>query len=117
MLISCFSFTEVSKEAGKIMKEGGSLITLTYESTKAIPNYNVMGVCKSALEASVKYLVRDLGKKIRVNAISAGPIKTLAASAIGDAKFLYKWNEDHSFFKRNVDIHDVGNSALYLLVI
>ena len=116
MLISCFSFTEVSKEASKIMNEGGSMLTLTYESTKAIPNYNVMGVCKSALEASVKYLARDLGgKKIRVNAISAGPIKTLAASAIGDAKFLYKWNEDHSFLKRNVDIHDVGNSALYLL--
>ena len=73
-------------------------------------------VCKSALEASVKYLARDLGAKgMRVNAISAGPIKTLAASAIGDAKFLYKWNEDHSFLKRNVDIYDVGNSALYLL--
>ena len=116
MLISCFSFTEVSKEASKIMKKGGSMITLTYESTKAIPNYNVMGVCKSALEASVKYLARDLGSKgIRVNAISAGPIKTLAASAIGDAKFLYKWNENHSFLKRNVDINDVGNSALYLL--
>ena len=116
MLISCFSFTEVAKEASKIMEDGGSMLTLTYESTKAIPNYNVMGVCKSALEASVKYLARDLGnKKIRVNAISAGPIKTLAASAIGDAKFLYKWNEDHSFLKRNVDIHDVGNSALYLL--
>ena len=115
MLISCFSFTEVAKEASKIMKEGGSMLTLTYESTKAIPNYNVMGVCKSALEASVKYLARDLGSKgIRVNAISAGPIKTLAASAIGDAKFLYKWNADHSFLKRNVDIHDVGNSALYL---
>ena len=116
MLISCFSFTEVAKEASKVMKQGGSLLTLTYESTKAIPNYNVMGVCKSALEASVKYLARDLGAKgMRVNAISAGPIKTLAASAIGDAKFLYKWNEDHSFLKRNVDIHDVGNSALYLL--
>ena len=115
MLISCFSFTEVAKEASKIMKEGGSMLTLTYESTKAIPNYNVMGVCKSALEASVKYLARDLGTKgIRINAISAGPIKTLAASAIGDAKFLYKWNADHSFLKRNVDIHDVGNSALYL---
>ena len=115
MLISCFSFTEVAKEASKIMKENGSMLTLTYESTKAIPNYNVMGVCKSALEASVKYLARDLGTKgIRVNAISAGPIKTLAASAIGDAKFLYKWNADHSFLKRNVDIHDVGNSALYL---
>ena len=116
MLLSCFSFTEVAKEASKIMKKGGSMITLTYESNKAIPNYNVMGVCKSALEASVKYLARDLGSKgIRVNAISAGPIKTLAASAIGDAKFLYKWNEDHSFLKRNVDINDVGNSALYLL--
>ena len=116
MLVSCFSFTEIAKEASKIMKKGGSMLTLTYESNKAIPNYNVMGVCKSALEASVKYLARDLGTKgIRVNAISAGPIKTLAASAIGDAKFLYKWNEDHSFLKRNVDIHDVGNSALYLL--
>ncbi len=116
MLISCFSFTEVAREASKIMKKNGSLITLTYESTKAIPNYNVMGVCKSALEASVKYLARDLGARgIRVNAISAGPIKTLAASAIGDAKFLYKWNENHSFLKRNIDIHDVGNSALYLL--
>ena len=116
MVISCFSFTEVAKEASKIMNKGGSMLTLTYESTKTIPNYNVMGVCKSALESSVKYLARDLGEKgIRVNAISAGPIKTLAASAIGDAKFLYKWNEDHSLLKRNVDIHDVGNSALYLL--
>ena len=116
MLISCFSFTEVAREASKIMKKNGSMITLTYESNKAIPNYNVMGVCKSALESSVKYLARDLGARgIRVNAISAGPIKTLAASAIGDAKFLYKWNEDHSFLKRNVDINDVGNSALYLL--
>ena len=116
MLISCFSFTEVAKEASKIMQKGGSLLTLTYESTKVIPNYNVMGVCKSALETSTKYLARDLGEKgIRVNAISAGPIKTLAASAIGDAKFLYKWNEDHSLLKRNVDINDVGNSALYLL--
>ena len=92
MLISCFSFTEVAKEASKLMNKGGSMLTLTYESNKAIPNYNVMGVCKSALESSVKYLARDLGSKgIRVNAISAGPIKTLAASAIGDAKFLYKW--------------------------
>ena len=116
MLISCFSFTEIAQEASKIMKSGSSMITLTYESNKVIPNYNVMGVCKSALEASVKYLARDLGEKgIRVNAISAGPIKTLAASAIGDAKFLYKWNEDHSLLKRNVDIHDIGNSALYLL--
>ena len=116
MLISCFSFTEVAKEASKIMSKNGSMLTLTYESNKAIPNYNVMGVCKSALEASVKYLARDLGtRNIRVNAISAGPIKTLAASAIGDAKFLYKWNEDHSLLKRNVDINDVGSSAVYLL--
>ena len=87
MLISCFSFTEVAKEASKIMNKGASMLTLTYESTKVIPNYNVMGVCKAALETSVKYLARDLGSKgIRVNAISAGPIKTLAASAIGDSK-------------------------------
>ena len=116
MLISCFSFTEVAKEASKIMKKGGSMLTLTYESTKVIPNYNVMGVCKAALESSVKYLSTDLGSKgIRVNAISAGPIKTLSASAIGDAKFLYKWNEDHSPLKRNVDANDVGGAALYLI--
>tara|TARA_Y100001970_G_scaffold202005_1_gene245900 strand:- start:770 stop:1555 length:786 start_codon:yes stop_codon:yes gene_type:complete len=116
MLVSCFSFTEVAKEASKIMKDGSSMLTLSYESTKAIPNYNVMGVCKAALESSVKYIARDLGAKgIRVNAISAGPIKTLAASAIGDAKFLYKWSADHSFLKRNVDTNDVGKSALYLL--
>ena len=116
MLISCFSFTEVAKEASKIMNKNGSLVTLSYEANKAIPNYNVMGVCKAALEPSVKYLARDLGSKgVRVNAISAGPIKTLAASAIGAAKFLYKWNADHSFLKRNVDNMDVGNSALYLL--
>ena len=116
MLISCFSFTEIAKEASKIMNNGGSLLTLTYESSKTIPNYNVMGICKSALEASVKYLAKDLGESnIRVNAISAGPIKTLAASAVGDAKFLYKWSADNSFLKRNVDINDVGKSALYLL--
>ena len=116
MLVSCFSFTEIAKEASKIMKSGSSMLTLTYESTKVIPNYNVMGVCKAALESSVKYIARDLGSKgIRVNAISAGPIKTLAASAIGDAKFLYKWSADHSLLKRNVDIDDVGKSALYLL--
>ena len=116
MLVSCFSFTEIAKEASKIMKNGSSMLTLTYESTKVIPNYNVMGICKAALESSVKYIARDLGSKgIRVNAISAGPIKTLAASAIGDAKFLYKWSADHSFLKRNVDSDDVGKSALYLL--
>tara|TARA_A100001011_G_scaffold254808_1_gene263090 strand:+ start:1414 stop:2199 length:786 start_codon:yes stop_codon:yes gene_type:complete len=116
MLVSCFSFTEIAKEAAKIMDSGSSMLTLTYESTKVVPNYNVMGVCKAALESSVKYIAKDLGPKgIRVNAISAGPIKTLAASAIGDAKFLYKWSADHSFLKRNVDIEDVGKSALYLL--
>ena len=116
MLVSCFSFTEIAKEASQIMKSGSSMLTLTYESNKVVPNYNVMGVCKAALEASVKYIAKDLGSKgIRVNAISAGPIKTLAASAIGDAKFLYKWSADHSLLKRNVDIEDVGKSALYLI--
>ena len=99
------------------MGRGGSLLTLTYAgSERIVPNYNVMGVCKAALESSVKYLSADLGSKgIRVNAISAGPIKTLAASAIGDAKFLYKWNQDHSPLKRNVDSNDVGGAALYLI--
>ena len=117
MVISCFSFTEVAKEASKIMGKGSSLLTLTYAgSERVVPNYNVMGVCKAALESSVKYLSTDLGSKgIRVNAISAGPIKTLSASAIGDAKFLYKWNEDHSPLKRNVDANDVGGAALYLI--
>ena len=117
MIISCFSFTEIAKEASKIMNKGSSLLTLTYAgSERVVPNYNVMGICKAALESSVKYLSTDLGSKgIRVNAISAGPIKTLAASAIGDAKFLYKWNEDHSPLKKNVDINDIGGSALYLI--
>ena len=115
--ISCYSFTESCKYCYDLMNDGGSILTLTYYGAEQVmPHYNVMGVAKSALEASVKYLAVDMGdKNIRVNAISAGPVKTLAASAIGDAKFLYKWNEDHSFLKRNVDIHDVGNSALYLL--
>jgi enoyl-[acyl-carrier protein] reductase I len=117
MVISCFSFTEIAKEASKIMGKGSSLLTLTYAgSERVVPNYNVMGVCKAALESSVKYLSIDLGSKgIRVNAISAGPIKTLSASAIGDAKFLYKWNEDHSPLKRNVNANDVGGAALYLI--
>ena len=117
MVISCFSFTEVAKEASKIMGKGSSLLTLTYAgSERVVPNYNVMGVCKAALESSVKYLSMDLGSKgIRVNAISAGPIKTLSASAIGDAKFLYKWSEDHSPLKRNVDASDVGGADLYLI--
>ena len=116
MLVSCFSFTEIAKEASKIMKSGASLLTLTYESSKVVPNYNVMGVGKAALESSGKYIARGLGSRgIRVKAISAGPIKTLAASAIGDAKFLYKWSADHSLLKRNVNIDDIGKSALYLL--
>ena len=117
MVVSCFSFTEIAKEASKIMEKESSLLTLTYAgSERVVPNYNVMGICKAALESSVKYLATDLGSKgIRVNAISAGPIKTLAAAAIGDAKFLYKWNKDHSPLKRNVDINDVGGSALYLI--
>ena len=117
MDISVYSFTAIAQRAAIMMPDGGSLLTLSYYGAeKVMPHYNVMGLAKSALEASVRYLATDLGKdKIRVNSISAGPIKTLAASAIGDAKFLYKWNEDHSFLKRNVDIHDVGNSALYLL--
>ena len=117
MLVSCFSFTEIAKEASEIMKKGSSLLTLTYAgSERVVPNYNVMGICKAALESSVKYLATDLGAEgIRVNAISAGPIKTLAAAAIGDAKFLYKWNEDHSPLKRNVNINDVGGAALYLI--
>ena len=117
MVISCFSFTEIAKEASTIMGKGSSLLTLTYAgSERVVPNYNVMGVCKAALESSVKYLSIDLGSKgIRVNAISAGPIKTLSASAIGDAKFLYKWNEAHSPLKRNVDANDVGGAALYLI--
>ena len=117
MHISCYSFTEACRLAEPLMNEGGSILTLTYYGAEQVmPHYNVMGVAKAALEASVRYLAVDLGEKnVRVNAISAGPIKTLAASAIGDAKFLYKWNEDHSFLKRNVNIDDVGNSALYLL--
>ena len=101
MLVSCFSFTEIAKEASKIMKSGSSMLTLTYESTKVIPNYNVMGVCKAALESSVKYISRDLGVKgIRVNAISAGPIKTLAASAIGDAKVFIQMEFRPLIFKK-----------------
>ena len=116
--VSSYSFIALAKEAKPLMHErNGSLLTLSYlGSQMTLPNYNVMGLAKASLEASVRYLAVSMGKEgHRVNAISAGPIKTLAASAIGDAKFLYKWNEDHSFLKRNVDIHDVGNSALYLL--
>jgi len=117
MDISCYSFTAVAQRAEKLMPKGGSLVTLTYYGAEQVmPHYNVMGVAKAALEASVKYLAEDLGKKnIRVNAISAGPIKTLAASGIGDFRYILKWNEYNSPLRRNVTQVEVGNSALYLL--
>ena len=115
--VSCFSFTAVAREASKIMNNGGSLLTLSYfGSEKFMPHYNVMGVAKSALEASIKYLAKDLGeKKIRVNALSPGPIKTLAASAIGDFNYILKWNENNSPLKRNITLEDISGSAIYLL--
>ena len=117
MDISVYSFTAVVQRAEKMMKNGGSCLTLTYYGAERVmPHYNVMGVAKAALEASVRYLAEDLGKDgIRVNAISAGPIKTLAASGIGDFRYIMKWNEYNSPLRRNVTIDDVGNSALYLL--
>ncbi|WP_120501133.1 enoyl-ACP reductase FabI [Roseovarius sp. EL26] len=117
MDVSVYSFTAVAQRAEKIMTDGGSMLTLTYYGAEQVmPHYNVMGVAKAALEASVKYLAEDLGKdNIRVNAISAGPIKTLAASGIGDFRYILKWNELNSPLRRNVTIDDVGNSALYLL--
>ena len=117
MDISVYSFTAVVQRAEKMMKNGGSCLTLTYYGAeKVMPHYNVMGVAKAALEASVKYLAEDLGKDgVRVNAISAGPIKTLAASGIGDFRYIMKWNEYNSPLRRNVTIDEVGKSALYLL--
>ena len=117
MDISCYSFTAVAQRAEKMMPNGGAMVTLTYYgSEKVMPHYNVMGVAKAALEASVRYMAEDLGKKqIRVNSISAGPIKTLAASGIGDFRYILKWNEYNSPLRRNVTIEEVGNSALYLL--
>ncbi len=117
MDISVYSFTSVAQRAVPLMKEGGSLLTLTYYGAERVmPHYNVMGVAKAALEASVRYLAADLGAKdIRVNAISAGPIKTLAASGIGDFRYILKWNELNSPLKRNVTIEDVGRSGLFLL--
>ncbi|MBO9464647.1 Enoyl-[acyl-carrier-protein] reductase [NADH] FabI [Pelagimonas phthalicica] len=117
MDISVYSFTAVMQRAEKLMSEGGSALTLTYYGAEQVmPHYNVMGVAKAALEASVKYLAEDLGKDgIRVNAISAGPIKTLAASGIGDFRYIMKWNEYNSPLRRNVTTEDVGKSALYLL--
>ena len=117
MDISVYSFTAVMQRAEKMMSNGGAALTLTYYGAERImPHYNVMGVAKAALEASVRYLAEDLGKDgIRVNAISAGPIKTLAASGIGDFRYIMKWNEYNSPLRRNVTIEDVGGSALYLL--
>ena len=117
MNISVYSFTAVARRARAMMPNGGSLLTLSYYGAeKVIPHYNVMGVAKSALEASVKYLAMDLGpENIRVNAISAGPIKTLAASGIGDFRYILKWNEYNSPLRRNVTIEDVGGAGLYLL--
>ena len=115
--ISCYSFTDVCRRAAPLMNDGGSLLTLTYYGAERVmPHYNVMGVAKAALEASVRYLAVDLGgRAIRVNAISAGPIKTLAASGIGDFRYILKWNELNSPMKKNVTIDQVGGAGLYLL--
>lgn len=117
MNVSCFSFTSVCKWAAPLMKEGGSLVTLTYlGSEKWMPHYNVMGVAKAALEASVRYLAADLGiDNVRVNALSAGPVKTLAASGIGDFRYILKWNQHNAPLRRNVSLEDIGRSGLYLL--
>jgi enoyl-[acyl-carrier protein] reductase I len=117
MAISCYSFTATCRAAAPLMTDGGSVLTLTYAgSERVVPHYNVMGVAKAALEASVRYLAVDLGAdNVRVNAISAGPIRTLAASGIGDFRYILKWNELNAPLKRNVTIDDVGGAALYLL--
>ena len=117
LAISCYSFTAVAQRAEKLMPSGGSMLTLTYYGAeKWMPHYNVMGVAKAALEASVRYLAADLGEKgIRVNAISAGPIKTLAASGIGDFRYILRWNEYNAPLRRTVTIEEVGESAVYLL--
>jgi enoyl-[acyl-carrier protein] reductase I len=116
-LISCYSFTAVAQRAEKLMGGGGALLTLTYYGAeKWMPHYNVMGVAKAALEASVRYLAADLGpQNIRVNAISAGPIKTLAASGIGDFRYILKWNEYNAPLRRTVTIEEVGETAAYLV--
>ena len=115
--ISCFSFTTIAQRAAALMPNGGSLVTLTYSGAERVmPNYNVMGVAKAALEASVKYLAVDLGADgIRVNAISAGPMRTLAGSAVGGARQVYKWNEEYSPLRNNTKLEDVGGAGLYLL--
>ena len=113
--ISCYSFTAVAQRAEKLMTDGGSMVTLTYlGAERVVPHYNVMGVAKAALEASVRYMAKDLGKdRIRVNGVSAGPIRTLAASGIGDFRYILKWNEYNSPLRRNVTIDEVGNTAVY----
>ncbi|NRG16812.1 enoyl-ACP reductase FabI [Rhizobiales bacterium] len=117
MVISCFSFTEVTKRAAELMSDGGSIITLTYGgSTRVMPNYNVMGVAKAALESSVRYLAMDYGLQgIRVNAISAGPVRTLAGSGVTDARLMFKYQKQHSPLGNTVSIEDVGGAGLYLL--
>jgi enoyl-[acyl-carrier protein] reductase I len=117
MTISCFSFTEIAQRAAKRMTEGGSLLTLTYGgSTRVMPNYNVMGVAKAALEASVRYLATDLGPDgIRVNALSAGPMRTLAGAGIADARLMFNHQRAHAPLRRTVTLEDIGGSALYLL--
>lgn len=117
MVISAFSFTELAQRATPLMKNGGSLLTLTYGgATRVMPNYNVMGVAKAALEASVRYLAADLGPQgVRVNAISAGPIRTLAGAGIGDARSMFNFQKQHSPLRRGLDIDDVGGAGLYLL--
>ena len=115
--VSCYSFTAVARRADDLMPNGGSMITLTYlGASRVMPNYNVMGIAKAALEASVRYLAADLGKQnIRVNAISAGPMRTLAGSAVGDARLVFKWNKAHSALKKNIELDHVAGAALYLL--
>jgi len=117
MVISCFSFTEIAKRAALMMPDGGSLLTLTYGGASRVsPNYNVMGVAKAALEASVRYLAADFGAEgIRVNAISAGPVRTLAGAGIADARFTYSWQTKHSALRRPITLEELGGSALYLL--
>ena len=117
MLISCFSFTEIAKRAASLMTKGGSMITLTYAgSVKVMPNYNVMGVAKAALEASVRYLASDYGPdNIRVNAISAGPVRTLAGAGIADARLMFNYQKRHAPLRRTVSIEEIGGSGLYLL--
>jgi enoyl-[acyl-carrier protein] reductase I len=117
MAVSCFSFTQVCQHAEALMPDGGSILTLTYYGAERVmPHYNVMGVAKAALETSVRYLAEDLGKKnIRINSLSAGPMKTLAASGIGDFRYILKWNEYNSPLRRNVNMDDIGGAGIYLL--